>query len=160
MEQPGIGMKLKIIVNSIDAKFNRRNAAFGLTSSQAHMLAYIVRHQGSAVGFQDLEAFFNLRHPTVTGIVQRLEEKGFVICTQDNADRRKKHILPTEKSLNLLQNMHTGRVQVEHELTAGISAEDLAEFERILDQIFRNALRENALPHCAMDTSTSQEGNL
>ena len=159
MEQPGFGMKLKIIVNSIDAKFNRRNAALGLTSFQAHMLAYIVR-QGSAVSFQELETFFNLRHPTVTGIVQRLEEKGFVTCTQDSADRRRKHVLPTGKSMNLLQNMHTGRAQIEHELTAGISAEDLAEFERILDQIFRNALREENLPHCTMDAATSREGNL
>jgi DNA-binding MarR family transcriptional regulator len=157
MDQPGFGMKLKIIANSIDVKFNRRSTAMGLTSSQAHMLGYIVKHKDRAVGFQELETFFNLRHSTITGIIQRLEEKGFVTCIQDDVDRRKKRVEPTTKSLELLQNMYEGRVQVEKELTAGICATDLMEFERVLDQIFANALRENDLQRCPIQTAISQE---
>ena len=158
MDQPGFGMKFKIIANSIDLKFNRRSAAFGLTASQAHLLGYIVKHHTDhAVGFPELETFFNLRHPTITGIIQRLEEKDFITCIQDDVDRRKKRVEPTAKSVELFQSMYEDRVQVEKELTAGICATDLAEFERVLDQIFANALRDKDLPRCPIQAAMSQE---
>ena len=158
MEHPGFGMKIKIIANSIDAKFNRHNAALDLTATQSHMLGYIVRHKDRDVGFQELESFFDLRHSTVTGIVQRLEEKGFVTCTPDGGDRRKKRIHATPKSVELFQNICQGREAVERELTAGVRPEDMAVFERVLEQIFHNALLEKDLPRFPAPPGTSQEG--
>ena len=158
MEHPGFGMKIKIIANSIDAKFNRHNAALGLTATQSHMLGYIVRHKDRDVGFQELESFFDLRHSTVTGIVQRLEEKGFVTCTPDGDDRRRKRIRSTAKSAQLFQSICRGRKTVEQELTAGVQPEDIAVFNRVLEQIFQNALLEKDLPRFPIPPKASQEG--
>ena len=137
MEQPGFGMKLKIIVNSIDAKFNRRNAALGLTSSQAHMLAYIVR-QGSAVSFQELETFFNLRHPTVTGIVQRLEEKGFLTRTVSPSDARRKILRLTEAGRMQQKNFEGGVMETEQVMQRGFSPEELEQLRSLLSRVIEN----------------------
>ena len=70
-----------------------------LTPAQSHVLHYLVEHRAQCPGPRDVEEFFSLTHPTVSGILSRLEAKGFVSFRTDRDDRRCKRIHVSEKAL-------------------------------------------------------------
>ena len=49
---------------------------------------------------KDLANYFNLRHSTVSGILQRLEGGGFIKFVPDETDHRLKRIVLTKKAHN------------------------------------------------------------
>ena len=49
------------------------------------------------VNQKDIEKALSLKNPTVTGILKRLDEKGFILAVPSNQDKRCKNIYPTEK---------------------------------------------------------------
>ena len=69
-----------------------------LTASQGHIMGYLSR-QTTPPCPRDIEAAFHLTHPTVSGILSRLEQKGFIQQHPDPDDRRCKRIYLSEKGL-------------------------------------------------------------
>ena len=63
----------------------------GLTSTQGMFLHHLwVRQQklGRVTYARDLEEFFDIRHSTVSGILQRMEAAGFVEVHGSETERR------------------------------------------------------------------------
>ena len=52
---------------------------------------------------RDVEKNLNLKNPTVTGILKRLDEKGYIFCVPNANDRRKKDNLSYGKKLMILE---------------------------------------------------------
>ena len=73
-----IGAKLKALSAAMAQEANRCTAELGLTCSQSFFLGFLTRHQGKPVYPRDLEREFDFTHPTVSGILSRLNTKGFV----------------------------------------------------------------------------------
>ena len=69
-----------------------------LTAMQSYVLRYLHDRAGEVVYPKDIEQRFHLTHPTVSGLLARLEAKGFIVCTPDPDDRRCKRVLDTEKA--------------------------------------------------------------
>ena len=55
-------------------------------------------HRGEVVYPKNIEKQFSLTHPTVSGILQRLEAKGFITMLPDPADHRCRRVELTEKA--------------------------------------------------------------
>ena len=72
-----------------------------LTHSQAHTLMFLIRSQNKEINQKDIEKEFSLSNPTVTGILKRLEAKGFITRTVSVADNRYKTIGITQKSRDI-----------------------------------------------------------
>ncbi len=99
MEQiPRISLLLKIAHHTFARRLNRNMESVGLTKAQCDVLGYLHRHQDGPVYPVDLERELQLKRPTVTGLVKRLEEKGFLCCVPSAMDRRYKELRLTEKS--------------------------------------------------------------
>ncbi|MGD0236490.1 MAG: MarR family transcriptional regulator [Syntrophorhabdales bacterium] len=60
--------------------------SFGITGPQLWALKIVSRHAGLALG--DLSGKMYLHPSTVTGVIDRLESKGYVVRDRDSADRR------------------------------------------------------------------------
>jgi DNA-binding MarR family transcriptional regulator len=60
--------------------------SFGITGPQLWALKIVSRHAGLALG--DLSRKMYLHPSTVTGVIDRLESKGYVVRDRDSADRR------------------------------------------------------------------------
>ena len=58
-----------------------------LTASQMGILAYL-DEQNQPVPQKQIQDFFHLTNPTVTGLLKRLEEKGMVVRKQSEQDAR------------------------------------------------------------------------
>lgn len=77
---------------------NRELTQLELTSAQSHIIGYL-SHRTEPPCARDLEDFFNLSHPTVSGLLSRMEAKAFIELRPDPQDRRVKRIYLQEKGL-------------------------------------------------------------
>ena len=87
-----LGPRLRYLNNRITQYMDQQFLALDLTSTQSFILHHLSLHEQEAVYPKDLEKRFHLTHPTVSGVLQRLEAKNFIIIEPDKADRRCKRI--------------------------------------------------------------------
>ena len=87
---------------------------------------------------KEIEQYFQVSHPTVVGIVQRLEHKGFVRTEMDERDKRKKLIFLTEYEEKMYQQMKSSHVEMEHILTAGMTEEQIRRLSELLSLVLCN----------------------
>ena len=108
-----------------------------LTAAQGHIMAYLV-HAKNPPCPRDLEAEFQLTHPTVSGLLSRLEQKGFIELRIDPEDRRCKRIYVLEKGLKCHQVMHQTIQENEQRMTEGFTGEEQKLFYDFLQRAIRN----------------------
>ena len=93
-----LGPRLRYLNNRITQYMDQQFLALDLTSTQSFILHHLSLHEHEAVYPKDLEKRFHLTHPTVSGVLQRLEAKNFIIIEPDKADRRCKRIRLTDRA--------------------------------------------------------------
>ena len=133
MEEKEIGQYFKMIMNILDNKMNNKFDKMGLTTSQTHILMYLLHHDN--VNQRDIEGKFNLSNPTVNGILNRLEKKEFLTREVSLKDARVRDIHLTKKSYELETKIKKVCKGMENEILDGI---DKKELYKILDQILKN----------------------
>ena len=97
-EKKHIGPLIRMLDNTIEQKMNNDVSQMELTAAQVFMLHFLCKNSEKDICMKDIEAFFGLSHATVSGIISRLEAKGFLESVSDEDDRRKKLIRATEKA--------------------------------------------------------------
>ena len=108
-----------------------------LTAVQGHIMAYLA-HAKQPPCPRDLEAEFHLTHPTVSGILSRLEQKGFLELRTDPDDRRCKRIYVLEKGWQCHEVMHSTIQENERRMTEGFTREEQELFADLLRRAIRN----------------------
>ena len=109
----------------------------GLTFSQLRVLGYLHDNSG-AVSQRDIQRHMEVSHPTVVGIVGRLEKNGFVVTYTDEGDRRNKIVRMTEKSVRLGDELDEGRKRASADLTRGLTDKERSELYRLLSILAKN----------------------
>lgn len=136
MERP-VGYLMKQITDKIkaaaDADLKNRN----LTLSQVRVLEYI-SSKGGSVTQKSIEEYLDVSHPTVVGIVARLEKNGYLICYSDKTDRRNKIVAMTERSARVIHEVQRKIAAQEEKLLQGLSAEEIEQLRRLLNTILKN----------------------
>jgi len=80
------------------------------------------------------------------GLVDRLEENGFVVRTPDKLDRRSKRVTVSPKGKALVQKMSVIAMEMNAQIMRGIPAAKQRELEDMLAQMKPNLIEMNALP--------------
>ena len=80
----------------------------------------------------------NVAHPTVAGIVSRLEKNVFLKCYVDEADKRNKIVCLTEKAIAVGEQMNAEIEMNEKMLLKNLSDDDINSLRRILKTIYKN----------------------
>ena len=75
-----LGHRVRILSQAIRQAIDRKLCDLDLTGQQSFIIRYLSERQGEVVYPKDIERRFNLTHPTVSGLLQRLESKGFLSC--------------------------------------------------------------------------------
>ena len=133
-----IGPKINALSHAMDQALNRSVSSMELTASQGFVLGYLTHHRSAPVFQRDLEREFGFSHPTASGILQRLESKGFVQFAVCDRDRRCKQILVTDKALQLHEQIRARMQENETQVTKGMSAAEIAQFQRLLNLAMKN----------------------
>ena len=125
-----------------DAGLKRDN----LTYSQINVL-FFVRKSGGKVSQKEIEEYLKVSHPTVVGLVQRLENTGYIICERDENDKRNKLVSTTDQFEQLVKQLDAKRAANNERLLEGLSEEDLEKLTVYLTTIYENSVnrRENSL---------------
>ena len=133
-----IGFIVKQINNVYEKELNERLRKIGITSSQCAVLDYLFRTSKEEVSQRDVEKNLNLKNPTVTGILKRLDEKGYLLCVPNANDRRKKNIYLTEKAYDIQRRMDADRRKLDRELTRGMTKREENALRRNLEKLLYN----------------------
>lgn len=117
-----------------------------LTAAQGHIMGFLSRRQEPPCP-RDVEEVFHLSHPTVSGILSRLEQKGFIRLQTDPDDRRCKRIYIQPKGQECHQTMHQTILSNEARLVQDFTPEEKAQFADFLQRAIANMGASPCHPH-------------
>ena len=108
-----------------------------LTAAQGRIMGYLA-HQKQPPCPRDIEQEFQLSHPTVSGILSRLEQKGFLELRTDPMDRRCKRIYVLPKGKECQELMHSTILANEKRIVDGFTEEEQKQFAALLQRAITN----------------------
>lgn len=126
---------LRTLANALVQELGQGLEELGLTPAQGmflHRIWYCREVLGQSVCAKDLEQFFQIRHSTVSGILQRMEAAGFLTFTVSELDHRRKQICLTQKALDAHARTETLIQMNDAHLTADMTDAEQQEFRRLL----------------------------
>lgn len=129
--QPRYGHLLRLLHSATSQTVTNALASMELTAAQGHVMAFIT-HSRIAPCARDIEEEFQLSHPTVSGLLSRLEKKGFIEFRPDEQDRRCKRIYILPKGQELHETMHNTIVDMEEQLVSGFTDAEKEQFRQLL----------------------------
>ena len=135
--QPKFGFLVRILHWCTQQSMDNALEAMELTAAQGHVMAYLA-HTKQPPCPRDLEMEFQLTHPTVSGLLSRLEQKGFIELKTDQTDRRCKRIYVLEKGRQCHEVMHRTILKNEQRMTEGFTETEREQFSELLQRAIRN----------------------
>ncbi len=143
-----IGFQIYMLNCAMKARKNRDFEDLDLTSSQADVLNFVWHNEkkGQPIQQVDIERRFSLSNPTVTGLIQRLEAKGFVTRAVSEKDKRCKYLYTTELTTKIYVFAEQKRIEMQSLLMQDFSEEEKEEFSRLLGKALNN-IRSNDVEH-------------
>lgn len=136
--EDSISILIKVVNNNFARIMNNDIADIGLTSAQCNVLGFIYASEKDEINPRDIEKSCYLKKPTVTGILKRLVENGFIQLVPSHKDNRYKQIILTQKAFEHKEEMNKKFLAVEEILCNGISAEEKEMVIAILKKMFDN----------------------
>ena len=121
----------------MEQTINQRLLELDLTTAQGHAIGYI-RCAKEPPCVRDIETAFGLSHATVSGILSRLESKGFIELRPDEDDRRVKRIHLLQRGLNSTEQIRSHILDTENAMAEGFSPQELAQFRSFLSRAISN----------------------
>ncbi len=133
-----VGYLIGLINNKIKKKANYELENHGITVKQGRFLGYLHDREGLVTTQKDLQAYFEITHPTTVGIIKRLEQKELITTRTDDGDRRMKivELAPKEKAIH--KDMKFFREKMETLLMEGLNKQEKEELVRLLEKVYEN----------------------
>ncbi len=131
------GHLLRILHWCTDQAMTSALETMELTAAQGHIMGYLAHKQEPPCP-RDVEAEFHLSHPTVSGLLSRLEQKGFIELRTDPDDRRCKRIYILEKGHQCHDLMHHTIQTNERRIVEGFTPEEQEQFAALLQRAITN----------------------
>jgi DNA-binding MarR family transcriptional regulator len=97
-----VAKALRRIIHAVDLRSRRLISSHGITGPQLIILRLLSELDGSTVGVLTREV--HLSQATVTGIIDRLEKRGFVERRRSEADKRCVDVSLTDSGRKVLEN--------------------------------------------------------
>ena len=108
-----------------------------LTTMQKHVLKFILLETMHRDLYQkDIEEEFQIRKPTVTGILKLMEKNGYIYRESAKQDARLKQIIPTEKAEKIRPAILKSIEEGEAKMLRGIPKEDVELCKQVLWQMY------------------------
>ena len=128
--EPGIGYWFKTISDKMKASADADLKRHGLTFAQARVIGLLEQTGGEATQ-KEIENDLQVSHPTIVGVVSRMEQNGFLTTYVDPDDRRNKRVKLTPKALSMSQTMKTLVEAKERKLIHSLSSKEVKELYRL-----------------------------
>jgi DNA-binding MarR family transcriptional regulator len=111
----------------------QRASELDLTYAQSQVLFHVAEHPGCHMG--DVAKAFGVTLPAVTHIIDRLEQKQFVVRGDHPGDRRVYLLEVTPQGRALVDELHTMQLRGVEVVLARMSADDRSQVVRSLEAL-------------------------
>lgn len=125
-----VGYLIKSINDKLAARADAELKQFNLTMSQCRVFLYLSSRGGQATQ-KEIETFLDVAHPTVVGLVSRMEQNGYVTCWPCE-DGRNKYVKLTPQAEAIDKDMQRNQLENEERLLAPLSPEDREQLRDLL----------------------------
>lgn len=115
-----------------------RRAGYDVTPVQSRTLVYLSGCKGRAVNQRDLEQELRLKPSTINGIVNRLEEKGYLLRSTSPEDGRCRLIALTESGQAKADTFRAVLEDAGRRFAGGLSEGEAAQMRELLSRIIEN----------------------
>lgn len=136
-----VGHEIHVLSNMIGRKIDeekRQRNMVDVSPVQIWVVRYLHEHKGEEICQRDLERDFNVTRSTVTGILQIMEKKGYILRVSVPTDARLKKILLTEKGEELYYKVRDHIHETETFLVKGMTEEEVEQLLFLLGKIKNN----------------------
>lgn len=137
MPKKDVGYLIKNINDKLKVKADADLKRYNLTFTQSRVVAFLKSRGGQATQ-KEIEIYLEVSHPTVVGIVSRMEQNSFVKSQIDKKDMRNKIVKLTAKAEALGTDMEHNIYETERNLLASLSEDDVAHLREMLLVIYKN----------------------
>ena len=122
-----LGNLIKHLNKMFEQQINENMISVNVTRSQMEVLVYtyIKNKNGIEVNQVDLEKDLNLKNPTVTGLISRLEKKGYMKREKSSKGPNYKSVLITDEGIRIIEEGKRITDNVEKEMRNHIYEWDL-----------------------------------
>src|SRR5262249_42739743 len=126
--------------------FDQRMKPLGITRSQWWVLTGVSRHGDQGITQTELASVLDLGKGALGGLIDRLEDGGFVERRADAADRRINRVFPTRKGTAILERMGKIGMEMNSKVMRGISIKRQHDLAAALHDMKVNLIALNAVP--------------
>jgi DNA-binding MarR family transcriptional regulator len=128
MDTTDILIKIRQIVRSVDIESKKIQREYGVSIPQVLCLSFLHRSPNYQSTQGEIRRFLNLNSSTVSGIINRLESKGYLARLPKSGDRRVVNIALTSAGDNLLSSIPT---LLHEQLSDKLQRLDQAELKKV-----------------------------
>ena len=133
-----MGTLMKCITNEYEKHFNQLLVATGITASQCAVLNYLYETNKEHLNQKDIENHLNLSNPTVTGLLKRLDEKGYILIVPSVQDKRRKNVHLTEQAYDMQKSIEVSTKKIERIILRGMKKNEVECFRKYLEKVLYN----------------------
>lgn len=137
MAKKDVGYYIKNIDEKLKVKADADLGKYNLTFAQSRVLAFL-RDKGGSATQKEIEVFLEVSHPTVVGIVSRMEKNGHLKCRFDENDRRNKIVELTQQAEKLGKDMERSIKENENRMLKSLSQPEIKQLMKMLEIISKN----------------------
>ena len=132
-----LGHYVRILHWCADQRMTHALMEVDLTASQGPILGYIA-HRKTPPCSRDIEEEFHLSHPTVSGLLSRLEKKDFIEFLPDETDRRCKRIYLLPRGREFIETIRRTIEETEIQMVQDFTGEEKELFYSFLNRAITN----------------------
>lgn len=136
MLKSDVGYLIKSINDKLTVKVDAELKQFNLTMSQCRVFLYLSSRGGQGTQ-KEIETFLGVSHPTVVGLVSRMEQNGYVICWPCE-DGRNKNVKLTPKAEDIDKDMKRNMQANEQKLLEPLSPEESEKLRDLLLKVVQH----------------------
>jgi MarR family transcriptional regulator for hemolysin len=134
--EQSIGYWLTLTTQAYHRAVMEELAPQGITYRQSMVLGWLALE--GELSQTELAAKLMVEPPTLVGILDRMERDGWIRRSGDKQDRRRKLIFPTPAAGPVWTKIVTAAKRVRARATHGMSAAQLSQLKRLLNQVQKN----------------------
>src|SRR5271166_2180589 len=121
--------------DQLQIRFARLLREYGLTSPTQYNILRILRGEGKPLPILEIASRTVAVVPGITGLIDRLEQAGFVNRLRCDKDRRIIYVAPTDQAIKTLAALDEPLVALHQKLLGHLSQGELKELIRLLEKV-------------------------
>lgn len=157
-EDAPLGYKFKQINGAFMRLANEQLGKDGITFSQMAILFYIEKNGNHKISQKELCEATQVKHPTMVGLLSRMEDKGLIKQVPDPDNRKYKVITLTKQSDLILRTKRKRHAETDRNIIRGFTDEEVKELNVLLTKVYRNLVKEAEISATARTGAATEDG--